>query len=131
MAGRVLRYAGAAQSDLSLSVIGDRRMQQLNARYRRRARPTDVLAFAAREAPQPTTPFLGDVVISLDTARRQAREAGHSVDREIAILLIHGVLHLMGYDHERSAQDARRMQKKEREILQALGPLPRLVTGDK
>lgn len=105
-------------------------MRGLNARYRRIAHPTDVLAFASREAPQPMTPLLGDVVISLDTARRQAREAGSTLDREMVTLLIHGVLHLLGYDHERSAREARRMQKKERAILRALGPLPKLVTGD-
>jgi rRNA maturation RNase YbeY len=106
-------------------------MQRLNARYRRLPRTTDVLAFAARESsPQPATPLLGDVVISLDTAQRQAREAGHPVDHEVVVLMIHGILHLLGYDHERSPQEARRMRKKERAILQALGPLPRLVTGN-
>ncbi len=130
IADRILQHAGRTGTELSLSLIGNRRMQKLNARYRHRARPTDVLAFAAREAPQPATPLLGDVVISLDTARRQAREAGHPIDRELVMLVIHGVLHLLGYDHERSAREARRMQKKERAILRALGPLPKLVTGD-
>ena len=105
-------------------------MRALNARYRRKPRPTDVLAFAAREAPQPATRLLGDVVISLDTAQRQARRARQSLDRELVTLLIHGILHLLGYDHERSARDASRMQRKERAILQALGRLPRLVTSD-
>lgn len=130
VADRILRHAGSAGAELSLFVIGDRRMQGLNARYRRRDRPTDVLAFAARDASQPATSFLGDVVISLDTARRQAREAGYAVDRELVTLLIHGILHLLGYDHERSAREARRMQNKERAIFRALGPLPKLVTGD-
>lgn len=127
---RILRYAGSSGAELSLSLVGDRRMRGLNARYRRIAHPTDVLAFASREAPQPMTPLLGDVVISLDTARRQAREAGGTLDREMVMLLIHGVLHLLGYDHERSAREARRMQKKERAILRALGPIPKLVTDD-
>lgn len=130
IADRILRCAGSPSSELSLSVVGDRRMQSLNARYRRRAHPTDVLAFAAHESPQPTTPLLGDVVISLDTALCQAREAGRTLDREMVMLLIHGVLHLLGYDHERSAREARRMQKKERAILRALGPIPKLVTDD-
>ena len=131
IAQQILRSADSAGAELSLSLVGDQRMCALNARYRRKARPTDVLAFAARDAPQPATPLLGDVVISLDTARRQARRAGQSLDRELVTLLIHGILHLLGYDHERSAREASRMQRKERAILQALGRLPRLVTSNK
>ena len=130
IAQQILRAADSAGAELSLSLVGDRRMRALNARYRRKPRPTDVLAFAAREAPQPATRLLGDVVISLDTAQRQARRARQSLDRELVTLLIHGILHLLGYDHERSARDASRMQRKERAILQALGRLPRLVTSD-
>ncbi|TKB73483.1 MAG: rRNA maturation RNase YbeY [Nitrospira sp.] len=128
---RILRYARVSGSELSLSLVGDRRMRRLNARYRRRDRPTDVLAFASREASQPVTLLLGDVVISVDTARRQARRAGIPMDRELVTLLIHGVLHLLGYDHERSAPEARRMQRKERAILRSLEPLPALVTDGK
>jgi rRNA maturation RNase YbeY len=65
--------------------------------------------------------LLGDVVISIDTARKQAAERGHSVGAETERLLVHGVLHLIGYDHERSAAEARRMQRKERALLRALG----------
>ena len=63
------------------------------------------------------SPLLGDVVISVPTARRQAREAGHSLDEEVAALLIHGVLHLCGYDHERSEKEAKRMERRERGIF--------------
>jgi rRNA maturation RNase YbeY len=65
--------------------------------------------------------LLGDVVISIDTARKQAEERGHSVGTESERLLVHGVLHLLGYDHERSPVEARRMQRKERALLRALG----------
>ncbi len=131
IAQQILRSADNAGAELSLSLVGDRRMRGLNARYRHKPRPTDVLAFAARDAPQPATRLLGDVVISLDTARRQARRAGQSLDRELVTLLIHGILHLVGYDHERSARDASRMRRKERAILHALGRVPRLVTSHK
>jgi rRNA maturation RNase YbeY len=97
-------------------------MQRLNAAYRGNDRPTDVLAFAMREGKRAAGDegTLGDVVISLDTAQRQAASRGHSVDEEVTTLLIHGILHLLGYDHERSPAEARRMKKKERELHAAL-----------
>jgi ssRNA-specific RNase YbeY (16S rRNA maturation enzyme) len=64
---------------------------------------------------------LGDVVISLPYAARQAQRVGHSLQHELAVLVTHGVLHLLGYDHERSARDAQLMQRKERAILRILG----------
>ena len=88
---------------------------------------TDVLAFAVREGPGPSSPFLGDVVISVPQAIRQAAEQGHSIQRELAMLLIHGILHLLGYDHERSASEARRMQRKEWVLFQAVLPIPALI----
>ena len=106
--------------------MGDRRMRRLNRQYRKRDRSTDVLAFATREGPSPSSSLLGDVVISWDTAVRQASIAGHSVDHELVILLIHGVLHLLGYDHDRDEPEARRMQRKERSVFQSLQPLPKL-----
>jgi len=134
LAARVLRAAGAARSSVSLLLVGDRTMRGLNRRYRRKDRTTDVLAFLARGAP-PRTPYvprgtsalLGDVVISLPQAVRQAKAAGHSTDREMTLLLIHGTLHLLGYDHERSARAARRMHRKERAVLRGLGRIPRLI----
>ena len=99
-------------------------MRRLNRRYRNINRPTDVLAFAMREAPYSS--LLGDVVISMHTARRQARTMGHSLDHEMVTLLIHGILHLVGYDHERSPRDARVMRQKEEAIFRALSPVPKL-----
>lgn len=92
-------------------------MRQLNKRYRKQDKSTDVLAFPIQEGPGPRTDLLGDVVISLPTAQRQAKESNHSLDRELAVLLVHGVLHLCGYDHERGGAEARRMQRRERAIL--------------
>ncbi|MBL8076030.1 MAG: rRNA maturation RNase YbeY [Nitrospira sp.] len=133
LAQRVLLLSGEAHSELSLELIGDRRMQRLNREYRHRDRTTDVLAFPTREAIVPNglscrTSLLGDVVISLPTAIRQARAMGRSVDEELAILLVHGVLHLCGYDHERNMREAKRMSRRERTILRLISPIPHIVT---
>lgn len=133
LAERVLSAVGESRSELSLELTGDRRMQRLNREYRKRDRPTDVLAFPIREAAlprvvRPVTPMLGDVVISLPTAVRQAKEAGRSIDIELAMLLVHGVLHLCGYDHERNSREAARMSRRERALLRLITPVPRMVT---
>ena len=132
-AQRVLSAAGEAKSELSLELIGDRRMQRLNREYRKRNRTTDVLAFPTREAIVPQglscrTSLLGDVVISLPRAIRQAKEAGRSVDEELGMLLVHGVLHLCGYDHERSVREAERMSRREQAVLRRISPIPHIVT---
>ena len=127
LAEQILAAVGESTAELSLDVVGDGRMRRLNRDYRRKDASTDVLAFSMREAAGPSSSLLGDVVISLPTAARQAAAHGHSVDVEIATLLIHGVLHLCGYDHERSARDARLMGKKEQQVLRALGKIPRLL----
>ena len=119
---------GELQSELSLELVGDGRMRRLNRLYRQKDRTTDVLAFPMREADNPCPMLLGDVVISVPTALRQASEAGRSLNDELAALLVHGVLHLCGYDHERSEREAARMHRREREILRAIGPAPCLVT---
>ena len=90
-------------------------MQRLNRRWRGKNRPTDVLSF-----PQDADGLLGDVVISVETARRQAIEQRTTVGREADRLLIHGLLHLLGYDHERSPAEARRMRLRERALARWL-----------
>lgn len=118
---RLLAALGLADAELSLVLVSDRIMHELNRTWRGRDRPTDVLAFAQREGAGGAPPgLLGDVVISVDTARRQATRLGHSVGAEGDRLLVHGLLHLLGYDHERSAAEARRMARKERLLLRAL-----------
>jgi len=121
-ARRLLAALGEERAELTVSLIGDAEMHVLNRDYRGTDRPTDVLAFALREgrrAPGDDA-VLGDVVISLDTAARQARQRSVPADAEIRTLLIHGVLHLLGYDHERSAADARRMRGMERRLLASI-----------
>lgn len=132
LAQRILTAVGEANAELSVELVGDARIRRLNRDYRRQDRATDVLAFPIREAvlPQgkgPATNMLGDVVISLPTAVRQAREVGRSIDVELATLLIHGMLHLCGYDHERGPREAARMSRRERALLHLISPVPRLI----
>ena len=121
---RILSAAGESNTVLSVEFIGDQRMRRLNALYRGRDMTTDVLAFAMREAPGPRSTLLGDVVISVPRAVKQAAEQGHPVQHELAVLLIHGILHLLGYDHERGVPEASRMRRKERALLLAVMPIP-------
>ena len=119
-------------SELAVSLVGDRRMRRINRVFRGKDRTTDVLAFAMREGRAPhrsrlAAMMLGDVVISVPTAMRQARAGGHSLDEELVILLIHGLLHLCGYDHERNRAEARRMQRRERLMRRRLGKVQGLV----
>ena len=120
-ARRLLARLRLERAELSLLLVSDRRMHALNRRWRRRDRTTDVLAFAQREGPGGAPDgLLGDVVISVDTTRRQAAERGASLGREGDRLLVHGLLHLLGYDHERSAAEARRMARRERTLARWL-----------
>lgn len=89
------------QIELSLLVTHDRRMQELNLAYRCKDHTTDVLSFPNECSPPPGEPrHLGDVALSFDQALRQAQEIGHSLEAEIRFLLLHGILHLLGFDHE-------------------------------
>lgn len=96
----------------------DPTIHTLNRQYRGKDKPTDVLSFPLADDLHPE--LLGDVVISLDTATRQAQRRGHSLREEVQILLIHGILHLLGYDHEVSRSEAIRMHRKEREVMDIL-----------
>ncbi len=127
LAQRILDATGEAHADVSLSFIGDASMRRLNRQYRRKDATTDVLAFPMREVAGPNPLLLGDVVISLPQAARQARERGLPLPHELATLLIHGILHLLGYDHERNVREAQRMRRKERAVLRAVSPVPALV----
>ena len=97
-----------ARGAVVVALVSDTRVRQLNARYRAKNAPTDVLSFAAEEPG-----FLGEVVIASGVARRQARQAGHPIQVELRVLALHGLLHLLGYDHER---DDGRMARIERRL---------------
>lgn len=107
-----------ARGTLSVALVSDRRIRALNRTYRRKDYATDVLSFpncsnpSNPQSPIPN-PFLGDIVIARGVARRQAREARHSEQTELRVLALHGLLHLLGYDHER---DNGRMQRLERRL---------------
>jgi rRNA maturation RNase YbeY len=132
LARAILSDVGEASAELGVLFVGDQRMRGLNRRYRGKDCTTDVLAFAMREASTPHASRLmprplGDVVVSIPTAQRQARQRGRSLDEELTVLLVHGILHLCGYDHERSEKEARRMHRRERMILRSLARLPKRV----
>lgn len=114
--------AGLQRAEVSVLFVGDTAMRSLNRRYRRKDRTTDVLSFAYREGVSPgfAKDLLGDIVISVPCAERQATMAGDPVRKEIDRLLVHGLLHLLGYDHERGGADARRMQDRERTLMEVL-----------
>jgi len=120
-ATRVLRALGLEDAELSVTLLDDDAMADLNARYRGRPRPTDVLSFSLLEGPHADRRggLLGEVVIAVDVAARQARRARRSLDDEATRLLIHGVLHLLGHDHVRAAE-ARTMRAEERRLWRAL-----------
>jgi len=110
------------EAELSLLFVDDGDMLRLNRTWRGKDRPTDVLAFSQQEGliPPGQENLLGDVVISVESAGRQAKERRTSIEQELDALLVHGILHLFGYDHEASASRARAMRKKEKDILERL-----------
>ncbi|KPK47128.1 MAG: hypothetical protein AMJ77_04075 [Dehalococcoidia bacterium SM23_28_2] len=126
IARQVLAAEGVGACELGVVISDEATVRELNSRYRGLDEPTDVLSFDLGE--EGDTPFalppgeaapLGEVIISYPTALRQAEEQGHSVEAEVAHLLVHGILHLLGYDHL-EAKDERAMRQREEEILGAL-----------
>jgi probable rRNA maturation factor len=101
----------SAKGDLSIAIVSDRRMRALNRQFRGKDAVTDVLSFPSGERS-----FLGDIVIAAGVAKRQAKDAGHSVQTEVKVLALHGLLHLLGYDHEaddgKMARVEARLRKK-------------------
>ncbi len=119
-----LKLSGGA-GDVSVAVVSDEQIREMNAQYRDVDAATDVLSFAndegeaLAEAPEEDAHFLGDIAISLQTAARQAEEIGQSLERELAFLTVHGVLHLSGYDHM-TPEDEEKMLEKQRAVMNAL-----------
>ncbi|MGL5514018.1 MAG: rRNA maturation RNase YbeY [Sporomusa sp.] len=125
-------YGLERQAEVSVVLADDEYIRQLNRQYRGKDMPTDVLSFAMNEqgaddsepditdAPNDLEILLGDIIISLETTARQAKEFSHSLERELAYLTIHGMLHLLGYDHEEQ-QDKLEMRKEEEHVLSLLG----------
>lgn len=120
IAGTVLKNLGQpSKCELSVCFTDDRRMRELNRIWRNIDRTTDVLSFPQEGGPDYS--LLGDIVISLDTAKRQSKSYGNTVHEEIKKLLIHGILHLLGYDHEK---------KKEKDIMREQETNFMLLTKD-
>ncbi|MDQ7249353.1 rRNA maturation RNase YbeY [Dongia sedimenti] len=121
-ARRVRRWRATVAPSVAVALIDDRAIRKLNRTYRGKDKPTNVLSFPAGEAPdgKGKTRSLGDVAIALGTVKREARAQGKTVDDHVAHLMVHAVLHLLGYDHE-ADPDAEEMEALERKALAALG----------
>ncbi len=122
-AQRLLKSIDMVPAELSVVLCNDTFIQTLNRDHRGKDAPTDVLSFAMQEGQGglEDDPVLGDLVISVETARRQAHAASHTLLQEQRVLLVHGLLHLLGYDHETSAEDAAEMRAAEYTLLARLG----------
>lgn len=113
-------------ADLSIVLTDDARLHQLNKDYLGIDSPTDVLSFPASESdgsetdPETGSPYLGDILISIPRAREQAKSAGHALESEVQLLVVHGVLHLLGHDHA-EPKGKKKMWKAQGEILESLG----------
>lgn len=119
----ILDALGYPEGELCLTVTGDRGIRAVNREYLDKDRPTNVISFAMQEGEfaglHPNV--LGDIVISADTAAREAEAGGLHFFKRLVFLLLHGTLHIAGYDHERSGEsEARRMEAKERELFALL-----------
>jgi probable rRNA maturation factor len=117
---RILKILGCEEKEISVFFTDDENIKKLNNKYLRKNKPTNVLSFSLREGeygdvnPQ----MMGDVVISVDTAQKDARRGNLTLEREIDFLLIHGILHLAGFNHENtSKEEANEMWEKERELF--------------
>lgn len=111
LASLVAALAPRAES-LGVRFVGDREMRRVNRQFRGKDKSTDVLSFPGEPDGPAGTGHLGDILVSIPTARRQAREAGHGVDQEIKILLLHGILHCLGYDHETDQGEMERLERR-------------------
>ena len=125
-ATKVAELYALLNAEVSVTLTDDEHIHELNKQYRGVDRPTDVLSFALAESEEPEveggpeTEVLGDLVLSVERVAAQAEEYGHSLKREAAFLTVHGMLHLLGYDHIEDA-DREEMEREQRTIMNALG----------
>ena len=120
----ILPLLKCQNKELSILLTDDKKIQKLNKQYRNKNISTDVLSFSQNEGEENGLEhnLLGDIVISISTAMRQSSEHNLSIDEEIVLLLIHGILHLLGFDHERSDEEAVYMKKKTSELFGFIFP---------
>jgi probable rRNA maturation factor len=117
----LLQQSETLDSELTIVLTGDNRLHELNRDYLGVDAPTDVLSFPASETdPETGARYLGDILISLARARAQAEAAGHPLESEVQLLVVHGVLHLLGHDHAQAGEKTR-MWQAQAEILEGLG----------
>ena len=110
-----------ASAEMTIVLTDDAQLHELNREYLGVDAPTDVLSFPASESdPETGAPYLGDILISVPRATQQAQAAGHSVEDEVQLLVVHGTLHLLGHDHARAGEKAR-MWKAQAEVMSGLG----------
>jgi probable rRNA maturation factor len=123
----VLHLPGVPDGDVTIVLVDDPRIQGLNRDFLGHNEPTDVLSFPADEPdPETSRRYLGDVVISVARAAEQAHERGHAEKAEMQLLVVHGVLHLLGYDHAET-EEKKRMWEVQAEVLERLGVSSRIV----
>ena len=121
-AGKFMQALGRQDDELSILLVDDENIQNLNRQHRNIDAATDVLSFPQMDDDEFISHMLGDVVISVETAERQAAEHHFSLEQELALLLLHGLLHLLGYDHERSPEEEQVMKKKTWELFGLVFP---------
>jgi len=126
-ARRILDRLGYKGYELTVVLVDDREITRLNRQYFRRDRPTNVISFPMMDGTPVSVRarMLGDVVISAETAKRDAEEVGKKGEDEILFLLIHGILHLTGYDHEGTKKERMEMEAKEKDLFARLANPPR------
>jgi probable rRNA maturation factor len=114
-----LTELGLLEAELSILFVNDLQIQELNRRYLHRDKPTNVLAFSMRQGEFSTLHphLLGDLVISVETAKRQSNRFGLNEMEMVILLMVHGVLHLMGYDHEGTKKDSKEMAYKQKQLF--------------
>ena len=123
--GVVMKNLGCLNQEVSILLTVDADIRKLNQQFRNIDQATDVLSFPQDVDEEPIAPgeiILGDIAVSLDTAQVQAKEHGLTLEEEIILLLIHGILHLLGYDHEISEQEEEKMRSKTRELFNLVFP---------
>lgn len=120
---KLLKLLDCRDKEVSLSFVNDEAIQQLNSQYRNKNKPTDVLSFSLQEGEfgNINPHILGDIVISVDTAMADASKNGLSLEQEINFLIIHGLLHLLGYEHENTTkEEKKKMQAKQKTLFSLL-----------
>ena len=125
MIAKIMGHLDCPNQEVSILLTGDKDIRRLNQEFRSIDQPTDVLSFPQNADEDPCIPeeiILGDIAVSLDIAKAQAIEHGLDFTEEVILLLIHGILHLLGYDHEISEQEEQKMRNKTRELFKLVFP---------